>query len=144
MSEGKNSILIVDDNEINIAILEDILKHDYEVHVGKDGVEAIEKAKDILPDAILLDVILPKLDGFEVIKVLKADPETNEIPIVFITALSDVENERKGLLLGADDYIQKPFDPVTVKLRVDIQMRIVSHLRTIKLLSEDVASWIEQ
>ena len=142
MSEEKNSILIVDDNDINVAILEDILKHDYEVHTGVDGVEAIEKAKDILPDVILLDVILPKLGGFEVIEVLKADPETSEIPIIFITALSDVENERKGLLLGADDYIQKPFDPVTVKLRVDIQMRIVSHLRTINLLSDEIASWM--
>ena len=142
MSEEKNSILIVDDNDINVAILEDILKHDYEVHTGVDGVEAIEKAKDILPDVILLDVILRKLGGFEVIEVLKADPETSEIPIIFITALSDVENERKGLLLGADDYIQKPFDPVTVKLRVDIQMRIVSHLRTINLLSDEIASWM--
>ncbi|MCL2247982.1 MAG: response regulator [Oscillospiraceae bacterium] len=142
MSEEKSKILVVDDSEINIAILEDILKHDYEVHTGKDGVEAIEKAKAILPDVILLDVILPKMDGFEIIKVLKDDPETSEIPVIFITSLSDVEDERRGLLLGADDYIQKPFDPVTVKLRVDIQMRIVSHLRTISLLSDEIASWM--
>jgi len=143
MSETKNSILVVDDNDINIAILEDILKHDYEVHSAKDGVEAIEMVKDIMPDILLLDVVLPKMGGFEVIKILKEDPSTNEIPIIFVTALSDVDNERHGLQLGADDYIQKPFDPVSVKLRVDIQMRIVSQMRKIQLLSDEVAMWMK-
>jgi len=143
MSEKRNSILVVDDSELNIAVLVDILKHDYEIHVAKDGVVAIEKARDIMPDLILLDIVLPKMDGYEVIKFLRDNPGTNEIPIIFVTALSNVDNERKGLMLGADDYIQKPYDPVSVKLRVDIQMRIVNQMRTIKLLSEEIASWMK-
>ena len=143
MSEKKNSILVVEDSEINFAILEDILKKDYVVHSAKDGVEAIEVAKDKIPDVILLDIVLPKMDGYEVIKILKDDPDTIEIPIIFVTALSNTDNERKGLMLGADDYIQKPFDPVSVKLRVDIQMRIVNQMRTIQLLSEEVATWMK-
>ena len=143
MSEKKNSILVVEDSEINFAILEDILKHDYVVHSAKDGVEAIEMVKEKMPDIILLDIVLPKMDGYEVIKILKDDPNTSEIPIIFVTALSNTDNERKGLMLGADDYIQKPFDPVSVKLRVDIQMRIVNQMRTIQLLSDEVATWMK-
>ncbi|MCL2221641.1 MAG: response regulator [Oscillospiraceae bacterium] len=143
MSEKRNKILIVEDSELNIAVLVDILKHDYDMFVAKDGIEAIEKAGDIMPDLILLDIVLPKMDGYEVIKLLKENPGTSEIPIIFVTALSNVDNERKGLMLGADDYIQKPYDPISVKLRVDIQIRIVNQMRTIKLLSEEIASWMK-
>lgn len=144
MSEERNSILIVEDSELNIAVLVEILKNDYELHVANDGIQAIEMVKSIMPDVILLDILLPKMDGYEVMKILKDDPSTCEIPIIFVTALSNVDNERKGLMLGADDYIQKPYDPVSVKLRVDIQMRIVNQLRTIKLLSDEIASWMKE
>jgi len=143
MSKDRNSILIVDDSDLNVAVLVDMLKHDFELSVAKDGMEAIEVARNVIPDLILLDIVLPKMDGYEVIKILKEDPSTSEIPIIFVTALSNVDNERKGLMLGADDYIQKPYDPVSVKLRVAIQMRIVNQMRTIKLLSEEIASWIK-
>jgi len=143
MSKDRNSILIVDDSDLNVAVLVDMLKHDFELSVAKDGMEAIEMARSVIPDLILLDIVLPKMDGYEVIKILKDDPSTSEIPIIFVTALSNVDNERKGLMLGADDYIQKPYDPVSVKLRVAIQMRIVNQMRTIKLLSEEIASWIK-
>lgn len=143
MSEEKNSILIVEDSEVNIAILKDILKHDYEIYCAMDGVKAIEMTREITPDLILLDIVLPKIDGYEVLKILKEDPVTCDIPIIFVTALSDVDSERKGLMLGADDYIQKPFDPVNVKLRVRILMRIVNQMRTIKLLSDEVATWMK-
>jgi PleD family two-component response regulator len=83
------------------------------------------------------------LDGYEVIRVLKDTPETKSIPIVFVTSLKGVDDERKGLQLGADDYINKPYDPLIVKLRVDIQMRIVNHLKTIRLLSEEIESWMK-
>jgi len=143
MSKDRNSILIVDDSDLNVAVLVDMLKHDFELSVAKDGMEAIDVARSVIPDLILLDIVLPKMDGYEVIKILKDDPSTSEIPIIFVTALSNVDNERKGLMLGADDYIQKPYDPVSVKLRVAIQMRIVNQMRTIKLLSEEIASWIK-
>ena len=144
MSEIKNSVLIVEDSEVSISVLTDILGEGYTLHVARNGLEGIEMAKDIIPDLILLDIILPKMDGYEVIKVLKDAPETRAIPIIFVTALKDVDDERKGLQLGADDYINKPYDPLIVKLRVDIQMRIVNHLRTIRILSEEIESWMKE
>ena len=142
MSEKKNKILIVEDSELNIAVLTDILGEKYELHVAKDGQAGIESAKREIPDLILLDIILPRMDGYEVIKVLRDAWETKDIPIIFVTALNNVDDERKGLLMGADDYINKPFDPLIVKLRVDIQIRIVNQLKKIKLLSEEVESWM--
>jgi len=142
MSEIKNSILIVEDSELNIAVLTDILADNYELHVAKDGQTGIDIAKKEIPDLILLDIVLPRMDGYEVIKVLKDTWATKDIPIIFVTALNNVDDERKGLLMGADDYINKPFDPLIVKLRVNIQIRMVNQLKQIKLLSDEVKSWI--
>jgi len=144
MSAKENSILIVEDSELSISVLTDILGDTYELFVARNGHEGIEMAKSKSPDLILLDIILPRMDGYEVIKVLKNDPETKTIPIVFVTSLNHVDDERKGLQLGADDYINKPNDPFIVKLRVAIQMRIVNHLRTIRLLSEEIESWMKE
>ena len=142
MDKEKNSILIVEDSELNIAVLTGILGDNYNLHVAKDGFEGIEIAKKELPDLILLDIVLPRMDGYEVIKVLRDGWDTKDIPIIFVTALNNVDDERKGLLLGADDYINKPFDPLIVKLRVDIQLRIVNQIKQIKLLSKEVESWM--
>ena len=143
MAEKENSILIVEDSELNIAVLTDILGDKYELHVAKDGLTGIEMAKSKLPDLILLDIVLPRMDGYEVIKVLRDEWDTKDIPIVFVTALNNIDDERKGLLMGADDYINKPFDPLIVKLRVDIQMRMINQLKKIKLLSREVESWMD-
>jgi len=144
MTETKNSVLIVEDSELSITVLTDILGETYTLHVARNGLEGIEMAKSVIPDLILLDIILPQMDGYEVIKVLKDAPETSAIPIIFVTSLKSVDDERKGLQLGADDYINKPYDPLIVKLRVDIQMRIVNHLRTIRILSEEIESWMRE
>ena len=143
MSENKNSILIVEDSEVSISVLTGILGESYNLFIARNGLEGIEMAKTTKPDLILLDIILPHLDGYEVIKVLKEAPETSDIPIVFVTSLKGMDDERKGLQLGADDYINKPYDPLIVKLRVDIQMRIINQFRTIRLLSDEVASWMK-
>lgn len=143
MSEKENSILIVEDSELNIAVLTDILGEKYELHVAKDGQTGLEIAKSELPDLILLDIVLPRMDGYQVIKALRDAWETREIPVVFLTALNNVDDEKKGLLMGADDYINKPFDPLIVELRVGIQMRIVKQLKQIKLLSAEIESWMK-
>ena len=143
MSEKRNSILIVEDSELNITVLTDILAEKYELHIAKDGPTGIEIAKSKLPDLILLDIVLPRMDGYEVIKILKDNWETKDIPIIFVTALNNVDDEIKGLLMGADDYINKPFNPLIVMLRIDIQMRIINQLKQIKMLSAEVESWIK-
>ena len=130
----KNSILIVDDAQFNIMSLTKILSPKYTLHVATNGIEAINAAKVFLPDVILLDILMKGMDGFEVITALKNTVETREIPVIFITALNSYEDEEKGLLLNAADYISKPFSPAIIELRVRNQMQIVNQINTIKRL----------
>jgi diguanylate cyclase (GGDEF)-like protein len=115
---GMEKILIVDDSMLSLRILADILKEEYDVIASKEGHEALKMAKEYSPTIILLDIVMPVMDGFEVLAELKNMPETNNIPVIFITSLNDPENEEKGLILGATDYIYKPFSPRVVKARV--------------------------
>ena len=133
--EKKNAVLIVDDDGFNIAALTRILEDDYIIHVEKDGTDAVETAKRLLPELILLDVVMPKMNGFEVMARLKAMQVTSTIPVIFVTGLSNAQDEEKGLALGAADYIHKPFSPAIVKLRVRNQMQIIDQLRIINHLS---------
>jgi putative two-component system response regulator len=112
-------ILAVDDTTENLQLLGRILRSDYKVKGATNGEKAITIAKSTpQPDLILLDVMMPGIDGFETCKRLKTDPKTHNIPVIFLTALSESENESKGLELGAVDYIIKPFNPSLVKARV--------------------------
>ncbi|HJO92072.1 MAG TPA: two-component system response regulator [Victivallales bacterium] len=111
-------VLIVDDTETNIDILVDTLEDSYELRVAMDGETALKDVKEYPPDIILLDIMMPGMDGYEVCAKLKSDGETSNIPIVFLTAMSEENDEEKGLELGAIDYITKPFSPKLVKSRV--------------------------
>ncbi len=99
------SILVVDDVESNIDILVGILGDDYDVSVAMDGESALEAVDDDPPDLILLDIMMPGMDGYEVCRRLKANPETQKIPVIFVTAMTDVTDETRGFELGAVDYI---------------------------------------
>lgn len=117
--ESKPTILIVDDRATNIAILSDLLQDDYKIKVAKSGQKALEIAKGKeKPDLILLDIEMPEMNGYEVCKELKNNSSTNNIPVIFVTARTDVKDEEYGLNLGAVDYISKPFHPTIVKIRV--------------------------
>ena len=131
----KNSVLIVDDEKSNIIALTHILSSEYTIYFAKNGTDAIELAEKFLPDVILLDILMPGMDGYDVISRLKKGNKTNEIPVIFITGLTGVEEEEKGLSLGAVDYISKPFSPAIVKLRVRSQMQMLNQIRLIKYLS---------
>jgi len=136
MDDGKkNSVLIVDDEKSNIMALSYILSPAYVIYTSKDGQNAIEIAKEFLPDIILLDVLMPGMEGYAVIEALKGHETTRDIPVIFITGMSGAEDERKGLSLGASDYISKPFNPAIVELRVRNQIKIVNQLRIINQLS---------
>lgn len=111
-------ILIVDDVAENIDVLISLLKSDYMVSAARNGKKALQMAKKNLPDLILLDIMMPEMDGYEVCRQLKSDEETKNIPIIFITALSEVMDEAKAFNIGAVDYITKPFNHVTVKARI--------------------------
>ncbi|MCL2690292.1 MAG: diguanylate cyclase [Chitinispirillia bacterium] len=137
MNETKrNSVLIVDDDRSNIITLTHIIVSlDYTVHVAKNGRDAVETAMKCRPDVIILDIIMPDMDGYEVLALLKGEEQTRAIPVVFISGLGKTEDEEKGLLLGASDYISKPFSPTVVKLRIQNQIQIINQMDMIRNLS---------
>ena len=130
-----NSVLIVDDDTSNLMILSNMLRNEYNVSVASGGRSAVRIAEKHLPDLILLDVIMPDMDGYQVFETLQAMDRTAHIPIIFLTGLNSIEDEKRGLRLGAVDYISKPFDEMIVKLRVHHQICITNQLRTIEQLS---------
>ncbi|MBC2703106.1 adenylate/guanylate cyclase domain-containing protein [Desulfobacula sp.] len=121
---SKMRILVVDDTKANIDILLETLAFDYKVSVAMDGVSALEDIRTNLPDLILLDIMMPEMNGYELCQRLKADPSTKNIPIIFVTAKSDESDETKGLELGAVDYITKPFSPPIVRARVKTHLTL--------------------
>ena len=118
INNSDGHILIVDDSINNIELLSDILVDDYEVLFATSGQQALNKTLELLPDLILLDIVMPEVDGYELIKILKASSKTAHIPVIFITAKSSTEDMITGFKLGAVDYISKPFTVEEVKVRV--------------------------
>jgi signal transduction histidine kinase len=116
-------ILVVDDEPYNIDLLEDIFSDDYEVFSANSGIDALEIAARRKPDLILLDVMMPGIDGYEVCRRLKAKPVTQDSLVIFITGMGSVADETRGLEMGAVDYVTKPINPASVKARVDNQIK---------------------
>ncbi|NQZ09483.1 MAG: diguanylate cyclase [Algicola sp.] len=135
MQNTKPNVLIVDDEKSNLKILSEILKEEANVLIAKNGVQAVAKAKQLRPTLILLDVVMPEMDGFAVITALKNDERTHSIPVIFITGLRDVDNEEKGFSLGACDYIQKPFHASIVKARVKLHLQLARQCQLLEKLA---------
>jgi putative two-component system response regulator len=115
----KATILVVDDTPDNLTLMSNLLKDDYRVRIANGGEKALHiAASDAPPDLILLDIMMPGMDGYEVCRQLKHEPRTMNIPVIFLTAKSEMEDEKKGLELGAVDYITKPISPPIVMARV--------------------------
>ena len=135
----KDKILVVDDVELNRIILGEILSDDYEVIEASNGIDAVDLLYNStdLPQAVLLDIMMPEMDGFQVLELIKSNPNTAKIPVLFITAADATENEFKGLSEGAVDYIPKPFNASVVKARVD------NHIQ-LKRYQNDLESMVEK
>ncbi|BCS52684.1 two-component system response regulator [Geobacter sp. SVR] len=124
----KNKVLIVDDSNVNVQVLMETLRDEYAIIVATSGHKALQMANlEPRPDIILLDINMPEMDGYEVCRKLKSDSATESIPIIFITALSEKDDEKKGLELGAVDYIIKPFSPDLVRARVRNHLELKRH-----------------
>ncbi len=117
-------ILVVDDDPANIEVIADIFDDDYDVLISTDGERALEIAETSEPEVVLLDVMMPGMDGFEVCRRLKGRRATSGIAVIFITGMGDVDAEARGLELGAVDYVNKPINPPVVRRRVDNQIEL--------------------
>ena len=136
MITKKPLLLIVDDIPSNVQTLAAILKNDYEIKVATNGQRALELSfSNIQPDLILLDVEMPQMNGYEVCMKLKNTDSTKNIPIIFITANHDIEDEEKGLNLGAVDYITKPVNPAIVRARVKTHITIKKQYDELKFIA---------
>ena len=141
MVNNKNRVLIVDDEPGNIKILSSILAGDYALSVASSGAQALQVAAAQLPDIVLLDMVMEEMDGIQVCEALKADEKTRDIPVIFVTSMSDAANEERGFDAGAVDYISKPISPPIVKARVKIHIQNYLSKRFLeKLLSNKDAT----
>jgi diguanylate cyclase (GGDEF)-like protein len=131
---GRYSILVVDDEKSNFIMLNSILSAEFSVFTAKSGEEALSRIAEDPPDLILLDIVLPGMNGFEVLKRIKESPETGNIPVIIITGLQSDADEEKGLLLGAVDYISKPFKNAIIMARVKTHIQIIRQFRIIERL----------
>lgn len=123
--EARKTILVVDDNEANVELLEAYLTaYGYDVIIAMDGESGLEKTYAQMPDLLLLDIMMPGLNGYEVCKILKEDERTRFIPIVMITALTEMDDKVKGLDVGADDFLSKPFNKLELMARVRSLLRL--------------------
>jgi signal transduction histidine kinase len=126
MSEQTYTVLVVDDEEITRTTLSALLasKPVYRVELAVDGVEGLEMAKQIKPDVILLDIMMPRMSGYDVCKKIRSDPNIGEVPIIMITALDDRDAKLNGLVAGADDFLTKPFDSFELDIRLHTLRRV--------------------
>ena len=121
----KATVLVVDDTPDNLSLMSGLLKELYKVKVANSGEKGLKIAQsDPPPDLILLDIMMPGMDGYEVCQHLQSDPKTRDIPVIFLTAKSEVEDEKRGLEMGAVDYITKPISPPIVMARVATQLHV--------------------
>ena len=145
VNDTNSVILIVDDSLGNIKILADMLKgKNYQLQVARDGAAALKVAAQRVPDLILLDVVMPELDGYEVCRRLKRQPETEETPIIFISALSDVDDKMKGFEAGGADFITKPFQRAEVFARVKTHLKLKYAQEELKQRREHSEKWVQE
>jgi putative two-component system response regulator len=132
----KSKVLIVDDTNLNIDILVDALEGRYSLYTALDGESALAQVKKNPPDIILLDVVMPGMSGYDVCMKLKADPATADIPVIFLTAMTDINDKARGFELGAVDYMVKPFAILEVQARLDVHLSLLNAKKALKQQNE--------
>ncbi|MFT6927102.1 MAG: putative two-component system response regulator [Psychromonas sp.] len=131
------NVLIVDDIPKNIDLLKGILSEHYHIQIAKSGKMALDIVNSKAPDIILLDIMMPEMNGFEVCRILKSNPKTAEIPVIFLTALTDMRHEKEGFEAGCVDFITKPISPLTTLARVQTHLEIYeNHLNNKQLITQ--------
>jgi adenylate cyclase len=139
----KRTVLVVDDTPENLSLMSGLLKGDYVVKIAPSGMRALQIANsETPPDLILLDIMMPEMDGYEVVRRLRSDPKTSEIPVIYLTAMNSVEDEQRGLELGAVDYIAKPISPPIVLARVRNHIALLDQKRTLRNLADKLSRYL--
>jgi len=136
----KASILVVDDNKITTKLLRRYLEaNGFDAREAYDGIDCLEKVEEQLPDAIVLDVMMPRMDGYETVKKLKEQDHTRHIPVVIVTALNDVPNQLKSVESGADDFLSKPIEEKLLIAKV----KLLSNLNINSLLAKELKNLLK-
>ncbi|MDR3354691.1 MAG: response regulator, partial [Synergistaceae bacterium] len=136
LNETRSSVLIVDDTELNVDILVDALGGRYDIQVAFDGESALAIVAESPPDIILLDVVMPGMSGYDVCIKLKSDEATADIPVIFLTAMTDINDKARGFELGAVDYMVKPFAILEVQARLDVHLSLLNAKKELKQQNE--------
>ena len=144
MGDKTCCIFLVDDNIVNLNTGKNVLQHKYTVVTMLSGEKLLQMLQKARPDLILLDVEMPGLSGYDTIKEIKANPETADIPVIFLTAKSDSQNELLGLSLGALDYIVKPFSPPLLLKRIELHLLLVSQKRELKIFNDNLLEMVRE
>ena len=139
---ARQSILVVDDTPENLALISELLRGDYKVRIAPNGARALQIAEATPPDLILLDIMMPEMDGYEVLRRLRAEPRTSEIPVIFLTAMTSAGDEERGLQLGAVDYIVKPISPPIVLARVRNHLALAERTKTLRGLADKLSRYL--
>ena len=139
----KRTVLVVDDGPDNLTLLTGVLKDEYKVKVANSGARALQVLQAApLPDLVLLDVMMPEMDGYEVLRRMREDERTREVPVIFVTAMSADEDEQRGLALGAVDYITKPINPPVVLARVRAHVALAERAAMLRSLSDKLSRYL--
>jgi putative two-component system response regulator len=144
MEHEKKKVVLVDDNPVNLKLARNTLMERYNVFTVPSAEKLFQFLEQTLPDLILLDVMMPELDGYEAIGVLKNNPRTAGIPVIFLTSKTDTVSELEGFSLGAIDYISKPFSPQLLLKRVEVHLLLESQKAELKNLNENLQHLVEE
>jgi putative two-component system response regulator len=144
MTRANNIIMLIDDDEMCLNMGMEILKNKYTVYPVPSGEQALQILKKVIPDLILLDIEMPVMNGYEVIKKLKRGDETKDIPVIFLTSHTDPGNELDGLSMGAIDYITKPFSPLLLVQRIENHLSITSQKKELIQYNKALQEAVEE
>jgi putative two-component system response regulator len=144
MTKTSDIIMLIDDDQMCLDMGMEILKNKYTVYPVPSGEQALQILKKVIPDLILLDIEMPVMDGYEVIKKLKQENETKDIPVIFLTSHTDPGNELDALSMGAIDYITKPFSPLLLVQRIENHLSITSQKKELLQYNKNLHEMLEE
>jgi putative two-component system response regulator len=144
MESEKKLVILVDDNITNLKIGNNFLEEKYTVATAPSAAKMFGLLKNNAPAIILLDIDMPEMNGYEAIKILKSNPETKDIPVIFLTAKNESENELEGLSLGAIDYITKPFNPALLLKRIEVHLLVEGQRKELQYFNENLQKMVEE